>query len=439
MNFKHKNVLVYGMSVSGEWVSKLLLKKKANVFIYDDNEEVLNRIKLKSCYILNELNRNLIEQFDFLIVSPSIEPNNKFLKIANDLNKKIYSEVEFASQFCKKLVAVTGTNGKTTTVKIITSLLQTKYKAIACGNIGHPLSRAVLESKKSVKVVEVSSFMLEHAETFSPKIVTITNIEQDHLNRHKSMQEYEELKKSIFKNLKSNDFAVVNLDSKIIPTQNTQILTYSYNHNADVCVKNGTIFVHNQRLVNINQLKLKGKHNLYNIMCAVCFALAYKIRLKDIHNVLINLETERYRIEKVGSFNNLNFVNDSKSTNVASTIASVETIKGAIILLLGGSDKGLNYKTLFEKLSKRVKQIVVYGEIANQLLLSNDNKFLIQKCDNLEQAFSVALKNSKPNDTILLSPATASYDQYANYIERGKHFDNLVKNYIESNKLKHEI
>ena len=430
MNVKHKNVLVYGMSISGEWVAKLLLTKNANVFLFDDNEEALNKLRLKNCYVLNELNENLIEQFDFLVVSPSIEKENKYLKIANKFNKKIYSEVEFASQFCKKLVAVTGTNGKTTTVKIITALLQTKHKAIACGNIGYPLSRAVLESKKSIKVVEVSSFMLEHAKTFAPKVATITNIEQDHLVRHKTMAEYEKLKKSIFNNLKPNDFAVVNLDLNIIPTQNTQTITYSYKHNADVCVKNGSIYVHNQKLVNINELKLKGKHNIYNIMCAICFALVYKINLKKIRNVLINLQSEKYRIEKVATFNQINFVNDSKSTNLASTLASVETVKGAIILLIGGSNKELDYKPMFNKLSKRVKQIIVFGEIANKLLLDNDNKFPMEKFINLEDAFKFSIKQAKPNDTILLSPATASYDQYSSFIERGKHFDNLVKDYM---------
>ncbi len=436
MLFKHKNVLVYGISSSGEWVAKLLKQQKSNVFLYDDNPEVLDKKKIKNCYILNQLNENLIDQFDFIVVSPSIEKDNEFLQIANKLNKKIYSEVEFASQFCKKLVAITGTNGKTTTVKIITSLLQSRYKAISCGNIGYPLSRAVLESKKSIKVVEISSFMLEHAETFSPRVATITNIEPDHLIRHKSMEEYSNLKKSIFKNLKQNDYAVVNLDLNIKPTNNTNILTYSYNKTADVCVKNGCIFLHDQKIVALNELNLKGKHNIYNIMCAICFAYIFKVKPQKIRNVLINLQSEQFRIQNVGRINQINFINDSKSTNIASTIAGVETVKGAIILLLGGSNKNLDYKPMFSKLSKRVKMIVVYGEIANQLLIDNDNKFQIQKCKDLTEAFKCAVENANPNDTVLLSPATASYDQYSSYVERGKHFNSLVKDHEAKNKKK---
>ncbi len=436
MVVKDKNVLVYGMSVSGEWAAKLLRKLKAQVFLYDDNEENLRNKNFKSCYVLHELNENLISQFDFIVVSPSIEFENPFLKMARDNNIRIYSEVEFASQFCKKIVAVTGTNGKTTTVQIINALLQAKYKSIACGNIGFPLSRAVLESKRSIKVVEVSSFMLENAKDFSPYVATITNIEADHLIRHKTMENYTQLKMNIFKNLEATDYAVVNLDKKIHPTLDCLTVTYSYNHIADVFVKNGAIYLHSEKVVNLNELKLKGKHNIYNIMCAICYAYIYKVKINKIRNVLINLEAEKYRIEHLGKINNINFINDSKSTNIASTLAAVDSIKSGIILLLGGSNKGLNYSALFEKLSKKVCQIVVYGEIANQLAMNNKQKFKIEKVNTLKQAFEFAVKIAKSNDTILLSPATASYDQYKSFVERGKDFEKLVKDYEINSKQK---
>ena len=155
MNFKHKNVLVYGLNISGEWAAKLLIKQKANVFLFDDNIDILKSKKIKNCYIVESLNENLISQFDFFVVSPSIGKDNKYLLMAKECGIKIFSEIEFASQFCKRLVAITGTNGKTTTVQLVAALLKNKCKAIACGNIGYPLSRAVLENKKSLKVAEV--------------------------------------------------------------------------------------------------------------------------------------------------------------------------------------------------------------------------------------------------------------------------------------------
>ena len=436
MNFKHKNMLVYGLNISGEWAAKLLIKQKANVFLFDDNIDILKSKKIKNCYIVESLNENLISQFDFFVVSPSIGKDNKYLLMAKECGVKIFSEIEFASQFCKRLVAITGTNGKTTTVQLVAALLKNKCKAIACGNIGYPLSRAVLENKKSLKVAEVSSFMLENCDGFSPQVATVLNIEPDHLIRHKTMEEYTNLKLGIFKNLTAKDYAVINLDKSIHSTNDCLTVTYSYNHMADVFFKNGAIYLHNEKIIDINQLKLKGKHNIYNIMCAICFAYIYRVKPREIRNVLMNFGSEKFRIENIAKINDINFVNDSKSTNIASTLAAVETVKGAIVLLLGGSDKGLDYKPLFEKLSKRVKHIVVYGEIANQLVLANDSKFKIEKFKTLKQAFDFCLTIANKNDTILLSPASASYDQYKSYVERGKEFNILIEDYANKTKKK---
>jgi len=429
---KNKNVLVYGLSISGEWAAKLLVKKKANVFLFDDNAEVLTKKHLKNCYILKELNENYISQFDFIVVSPSIPKENHHIKIAMKYGVKVYSEVEFASWFTRKLVAVTGTKGKTTTVKLITEMLQTKQKAIACGNIGFPLSRAVLESKKSIKVVEVSSFMLENMADFKPHIATITNIDQDHLTRHKTMEEYSNLKKQIFKNQTCKDYAVVNLDNRINVDMPTKVITYSYSKMADVSVRGGAIYLFDKKIIAINELKIKGKHNIYNVMCAICFAHIYKVKPQQMRDVLLNFKGTKYAIEVVAQHNEITYINDSKSTNIVSTLACVEAVKGAIILLIGGSSKELNYIPLFSRLSKRVKHIIAFGEVAPELLNANDNKFKIEICNTLDDAFKVATENSKSGDSIVLSPAAASYDQYENFAMRGKHFDELVKAYIKN-------
>lgn len=429
MKVKNKNVLVYGMSVSGVWASKLLLKLKANVFLYDDDKQVLNSKNLKNCFLVQELTQDLIMNFDLIIVSPSIENDNIYLQIAKAFKVRVMSEVEFASLFCKDIVAITGTNGKTTTVQLTTEMLNTKYKAISCGNIGFPLSKAVLEKKKYKKVVEVSSFMLENAEDFSPHITAITNVEPDHLIRHKTFENYFNLKQSIYKNLQAKDYAIVNLDQKVYPTNECLTITYSIKKRADVYLKDGYIYLHGERVVAINKMTLKGKHNIYNVMCAICIAHINQIKISKIKSVLENFKLEKYRIENVGKVNDIKFINDSKSTNISSTLAAVDSVKGAIILLLGGSKKDLDYTKLFVSLSKRVKQVVVFGEIANELLLANQNKFKIEKFENLKQSFDFAITQALANDTILLSPASASYDQFANYAERGKAFNEMVKEY----------
>ena len=429
MKLKNKNILVYGMSISGEWAAKLLLKLKASVYLYDDDIEKVKSKGLKNCFIVNSLNESLVAEFDAIIVSPSIEKENSVILWAKKHAVKVYSEVEFAGLFCKKMVAVTGTNGKTTTVELITAILKQKYRAVACGNIGYPLSRAVIEHKNSIKVVEVSSFMLENCQTFSPHVATVLNVQADHLVRHKTMQEYKTLKLSLLKNLKQTDYVVVNLDNDIHTNTNALTITYSYSHMADVRVRDGAIFLHNEKVVDLNELKLKGKHNIYNVMSAICYAYIYKIKLDDIRKTIMSFKPDRFRIEKVKRVNEIQFVNDSKSTNIASTLACVNTIKGAIILLLGGSKKGLNYKELFAGLSKRVAKVIVYGEIALDLIAANDDKFEIFRAKNLNLAFDKATSLAKKNDTILLSPATASYDEFANYIERGEFFNEKVKQY----------
>lgn len=430
MIVKNKRVLVYGMSSSGIWATNLLKKKHAKVYVYDDDFDALRNKNFKDCYLVNKLDEDTIATFDIIIVSPSIENDNINLDYARLHRIPIYSEMELGASFLKNVVAVTGTNGKTTTTELITKILSKSKHAYACGNIGYPVSRAVLEKKRGIFVIETSSFMLEHADSFSPHIATILNIEPDHLIRHKTMEEYTRLKMNIFKNLKPKDYAVVNLDSNITPNVDSMTITYSYKHNADVYLKNGYIYLHEHRLVALNELKLKGKHNILNIMCAVCYAYIYQIKPNKIREALLEFTPDQFRNES-RVVKGIEFINDSKSTNIASTLASVNSVKNAIVLLLGGSNKGLDYTELFNNLPKRVKKIVAFGEIAESLELANAGKFDLHRAEDLRSAFDVAIQDLKRNDTVILSPATASYDQYANYIERGKHFNELVREYAK--------
>ncbi|MBE7076938.1 MAG: UDP-N-acetylmuramoyl-L-alanine--D-glutamate ligase [Clostridiales bacterium] len=431
--FKNKLVLVYGLSLSGEWATKLLLRLKAKVFLYDDDRKKLNG-KFKNCFVVTELNESLIAKFDYLIVSPSIEKDNEFLTLARNNYVKIMSELEFASAFCKDLVAVTGTNGKTTTVEMISSVLNQKRKSVPCGNIGYPVSRAVLEKKKHLKVVEVSSFMMENSKTFAPHVATILNIQPDHLIRHKTMEIYTNEKMKILDNIKPSDYVVINLDAKIKPKTNGKTITYSYSHNADIFLKNGYICYKDKKVLAVNELKVKGKHNILNLMCAIAYGIIYKVSLKKIKEALINFKLEKYRVEYVSKVNKITFINDSKSTNIASTLACVESVKSSIVLLLGGSKKGLDYKELFLKLPKKVRLIVAFGEIKEDLINANQEKFKMLEAENLKEAFNLAVNQANQSDSVVLSPASASYDEFSSYIERGMKFNDLVKEYENSKK-----
>lgn len=442
MKVKNKNALVFGMSLSGEWAVKLLNKLGANIYVYDDNPDQIKGKTLTNCFLVRTIDNYLALKLDFVIVSPSISLDNPSLRFLQSYNIKIFSEVEFASQFDSNILAVTGTNGKTTTVELITAILNKQYSAIACGNIGYPLSRAVLENKRAIKVVEVSSFMLEHADNFHPHIATVLNVEPDHLIRHKTFDEYLNLKKSIFKNLTANDYAVVNLDKNIHPTTNCMKLTYSLTHPADICLTDGYLTINRRKILPVSGLNLKGKHNLQNILCAVCFAVIMRVPDNLIAQAVGEFKPNNFRMQEVGTQNKIRFINDSKSTNIASTLACAETIKGSLILLLGGSDKGLDYTELFRKLSKRVRLVVAFGEIAQNLVDANQNLFLtshykfeITQCKNLSTAFDYAATHAKEGEAVVLSPASASYDEFKNYIERGKAFNKKVKDYEQNTEI----
>jgi len=426
--FKNKRVLVYGMSVSGVWAARLLQKLKACIFLFDDNTEKLLNCGLKKCTLLQTISENDVKTMDYVILSPSIEKDNIVVKFAEKYKIKIYSELEFASIFSNNVVAVTGTNGKTTTIELIESILNTQKKAIACGNIGYPLSKAVLKNKRYIKVCEVSSFMLEHADEFSPYIASVLNIKPDHLIRHKTMDEYSKLKLSIFKNQSYKDYAVINLDEKLHINTNAENITYSYNHHADVRVKEGAIFYRQTKIINLNEIPLKGKHNIYNVMCAVCFGVIMGIKISNIKKAILNFKPDRFRNEYIGVVKGVKFINDSKSTNIASTIASVNSVRGSVVLMLCGSNKQLDYAELFKDLSKRVKEIVVFGDISDSVIKSNQD-FSIHKEKDLSLAFKKATDLAQTGDTILFSPSSASYDHFSSYIERGQKFNEQVKAY----------
>lgn len=429
MQVKNKKVLVYGLSMSGEWASKLLVKHKANVFLFDDDPARLRSRRFKNCFVLQEINEDVIADLDLIVVSPAIPKDNPNLLMAEKHLVPVMSEIELASHYAKHCVGITGTNGKTTTVELVTSILNQKYKAVACGNNGYPLSKAVMEGKNRLMVVEVSSFMLEHATSFAPHVATILNIQPDHLIRHKTMAEYSRLKHNIFANLKTTDYAVINLDSNIHATNPCNVVTYSYRHLADVYYQKGAIYLRQQKVVDVNQLKIKGKHNIQNAMCAICYGLIYKVPIKKIKHALINFSASKFRNTVLNTPGEITFVNDSKSTNIASTLASVQSFNAPIILLLGGSKKGLNYNQLFEHLPGRVKQIVAFGEIAPDLEKTNTN-FKFAKFETLKSAFEFAVSLAKAGDVVLFSPSSASYDQYESYVERGNDFNNLVTAYV---------
>lgn len=442
--------LIYGFGKSGQSALRLIKEKiKNNIcYIYDDG--LLDQDKIKSMIqqyqdiiVLKNLTYNHIKLVDVVILSPGVSIYNPLIEYAKKNKKDVISELELAFRFCKsKLIAVTGTNGKTTTTRLITDILnQGGKKAISVGNIGFPLSQAVIDySPKTIFVCEVSSFQLEAIKTFKPNVSCLLNITPDHLDRHGSMRTYRKVKKRIFFNQDKGDYFVFNRKTKL-STQNKPFKSlsfgfgplndcyYEFDNNIYFKSKNKPI-----KICNNKDFDLAGKHNIENVMCAIAVAKVFKIRNKHIVKALKNFKLDSHRVEKIYERDDVSFYDDSKATNIDATICAVNSFTQNIILILGGSDKGYDYDLLFKELPKNVTKILCCGVVRKKLMDSAKKfKKIATSFKTLKEATLFACKSAKTNDCVLLSPASASFDEFTNYKHRGEKFLEYIREYYETN------
>ncbi len=445
IKFDKKNCLIYGLSDSGVYASILLDKVGAFCHIHDDDETVYERLvksypkykkAISHCIVERTLSEDLLDSIDIAIVSPAVPIDNKYINYLRTNGKIILSEMELGCMFSENtILAVTGTNGKTTTVKLINDLLNTQTKSIAIGNIGYPVCRAVLEKRKDIYVVEVSSFMLENEYNFRPHISTITNIAPDHLDRHKTFENYYQIKLNISRHMLTDDVFVVNLDEQYaidVENVNCQKVYYSQKCKCDgAYIHDGVIYYKDECIMRLDELLVKGKHNYYNVLCAICFAKLMNISNNNIARVLRSFRTPEHRCEYLGEHNGVTYINDSKSTTPHSTISAIEAYDDEV-LILGGSDKNLDFSDIF-KYKDKLAYVVAFGETRHKiytcaLMNGYDN---ISICETLDEAFAISVAKATSSSTILFSPACASFDQYKNYEQRGRKFKELVNEYVK--------
>ena len=413
------NYLIYGLEKSGLASTELLKGKNNTLFLYDDNTEKISQVKSKFNYnnliFLTKLDVNLLKKIDCVVVSPSISKYNNFIKLAKQNKVEIISEIELASRFFKgRLVAITGTNGKTTTVELLYHILKTAKKDVKkVGNIGIPFSREVLNStKRSIFVCEVSSFQLENISSFHANISALVNVTNDHLDRYDDFEDYKQTKFKIFQNQTKKDYAIL---SKEIYCNRISSKVYRLNdENSYGCyIKNNNIYFKSKlkisKICNINTIKYTEKHNLDNIFCM-----------------------PSHRLQVVKEINNIRFIDDSKATNVDASIKAIKSLenKNNFILILGGSDKGFNYDEIFYNVPNNLKKIIAMGDVANKIRQSKINTKSVvplEICKTLKEAVYLSCMDLVCGDTLLLSPASASYNEFKDYAERGRFF----KQYIE--------
>ena len=436
MRFKNKKILVYGLGKSGLAVIERLIRLKAKIFLLDTNKKVLD--KIASSYDLStEFD---ISSLDMIIVSPAIAKNDAVLEQAKMSKIKIISELEFGFLLNKKAtyISVTGTNGKTTTVNIIYNILKSSGKnSYLLGNVGTPLSSATI--KKGIVALEVSSFQLEYIDKFRPQIAIILNLAPDHLNRYTSLSEYYSYKKKIIQNSK-NDILILNKDDnnlKNFNPQNTKVYYISLNKfdGKGAFIFDGKICYHDkstEEICDIKDLKLIGIHNLYNIMASVVACKLMGIYNETIKTAITQFSGLAHRFEFVLENNGVIVINDSKSTNVASTLSAYKSTTSGSHIILGGSSKGECFDALFSEKPKY--HFYLYGETAKEIYATAKKYNQQKKCtifDNLFDATNYALSKAKRGEMVVLSPACASYDAFVSYEDRGEQFKEYVRTYYE--------
>lgn len=416
---------IIGDGKTGRSVAKFLDKTGKEYLIFDEN-------KKDSSDVISKFDIDILEKMDSIIISPGIS-KYKF----ENINKKIISEIELAFLNNKgKILAVTGTNGKTTTVSLLYHLVQGNFdKEFLVGNIGKPFIDIVDETTdNSVVVLETSSFQLETIDKFAPNVSCILNLTPDHLDRHFNMDNYLNEKIKITINQTKDDILVLNLDDPYLVNINTNAQKKYFSlkdKNCDAYLSGEDIIIKNYgKLCNVKELKLLGEHNYQNVMAAVLMAIACGVEFDIIKNKILTFESVKHRLQFISEVDGVKYYNDSKATNPDSTIKAIEAIKDPIVLILGGSDKNSDFEELFSKFDKHIVKLIFMGDVVEKLVFTA-NKFDYKNyyiVNNLDEAFELSKKISEIGDVVLLSPACASFNEFKNYEERGEKFIERVIN-----------
>lgn len=427
-------VLIAGSGKSGRSAYDYLKSKGYDASFF--NEDVLNsKIQLSE----TEKDR-LFDGLSFIVVSPGVSLDLEVLKEAKRRQIKIIGELELGAVDTKgNIIAVTGTNGKTTTVSLINFILKDYENSVYLGgNIGVPLTSFCERVKReAVVILECSSYQLETVKKFHAHIACILNFSVDHLKRHKTMEKYIWCKNKIVSNQTEDDFLVLNYDNELVmqnkPKTKAKIYYFSTKKKVFGCyVKKSCIYFNDnendEKLLSLKNIKLVGEHNLSNILASV-LAVYLLTQNKEILKNIYQFEGVPHRIEYVEKINNVAFYNDSKATNIDSTIVATRSFKNKVNLILGGSDKGYGFDELFKNLPRNVKNIAVFGEIKQKIAFfaKKHNFKNIYICGSLRSATELCFHKSKQNYIVLLSPASASFDCFSNYEERGNVFKKIIK------------
>lgn len=438
--FKNKKIYIMGMARSGYEAAKLLAKNN-EIMLTDGKEQNKDQVKelesLKVQVIITEHQEDYLDDtFDLLIKNPGIRFDTKCVQKAEKLGIKIINEIELAYHFLPNethIIAVTGSNGKTTTTTLIYEFLKAMKKRVHIGgNIGNPLCSLLSKVKEGdYLVLEISAQQLHDMYDFKADVSVLTNLTPVHLDFFKTYESYQSMKKKIFQNQNSSDLAIINLDDlqeqtlvKDIPSEKQ---TFSLHKEANCYIENGAIYYEGAKVIDTSEIRIQGNHNYQNIMCAILATKRFGISDEVIKEVLTRFAGVEHRLEFVTKIKGREFYNDSKATNVKSTETALQAFQKPIILLLGGLDRGHAFDELKDDM-KFVRHIICYGETKHRIKEFCDQISIdCNMVDTLEEATKAAYNISEEGDVILLSPACASWDQYQCFEDRGNEFKRVIE------------
>ncbi len=441
MLFQRQTFLVAGLSRSGIAGAEYLLGKGAKVYLYDDVESEQVRAAAESLRarggipVKKEELDGAVSSSDVLVISPGIPVDHPLPVSFKRAKKRILGETELAALALRcPIAAVTGTNGKTTTVTLLESMLKEDGKgAVACGNVGRPMISCLEElGEEGIAVAEISSFQLETLTSLRPHVAVVLNVTEDHLNRHYTFENYVYLKSRLLRNCMESEYAVLNYDDPTVRTfaekTKAQIVWFSAREGTDACIEEGEFVFRGEKVCPVTALRAEGEHNRMNALAAIAAAKLFGADNAAIRRALEKFRGVRHRIETIGTVRGVRFVDDSKSTNVDAAVKAISSVKGESVVLLGGKDKGYAYEPLFESMK---------GSSAVHAVLCGENAFRILgaalKCGytsvtlvrEFDLAVRVAFLLAKEGQNVLLSPASASFDAFRSFEERGDRFREL--------------
>lgn len=447
-DFVNKKVLVVGAGISGIAAYDLLKELGAEPTLYDAKED-LDKSALgaktsdgeNAMILLGTITEDEMDGFDLVVASPGVPTDVGIPKYFYDKNKPVIGEIELAYLAGKgNIIAITGTNGKTTTTALTGEITKNYFgTSFVVGNIGIPYTKIAPQTEDdSVVVAEISSFQLETAVEFHPKVSAVLNITPDHLNRHHTMENYIAAKASIAKNQTEDDFCVLNYEDaetrKMAKNTRAKVLFFSSERElTEGCFLKGEEIWYadcdgTRRLMNIHEMKLLGKHNVENVMAAICMCYAYGVPMDSIIDTVKEFKAVEHRIEYVATKRGVDYYNDSKGTNPDAAIKGILAMNKPTVLIGGGYDKDSTYDEWIESFGDKVKALVLMGQTAEKIeACAKAHGFTnIYKEDSLEAVMNTCVNLAKPGDAVLLSPACASWGMFPNYEVRGQMFKELV-------------